>query len=200
MKTIQSTIFAILMISAVMPAWGMDYVSALTNLTASLLPLAAPIFMFNQRPQQPIQGELVPFEAKHDKEVRTIFWKCFERIPDAYYDYHHPASIDKQIQVRMWKERDHIKGVFILEKMSPTKHHIDYFAVDPQVQRTGVGTKMLHALEKELTTQSSGTLALRSSPIALEFYENNGFKCDQYRYCTKEFASTMHELKKENGI
>lgn len=198
MKKIKSTIFAILMACAAMPAWGMDYFSALTNMAAPLLPALASAYVFTVKPK----SSLAPCTNDDLPAIDAICKASFNVDLASYSWFLRAFSVD-QYPIRVWKENNTVLGSFFYDNESSIKTFIHTFAVKPDAQRGGIGSAMLKDFEKERAAQcpsNTCTLTLISAPSALGFYAKNGFTCDENRYCTKEFLSTMHDLKKENRI
>jgi GNAT superfamily N-acetyltransferase len=188
MKNLKINFLAVLMAFAAMPAWGMGSIGALAHLAAPLLSLA---YIFNAMPQ----NGLLPCEGQDAQALDALCKSAFGFKLGLRPGYKYPAYV--------WKENNTIVGAFFFNQESKKVTYLHTLAVKPDVQRTGIGSKMLNAItEIRAATCPSSTcqLKLRSVPSALKFYEKNGFTCDQNKLCYKEFASTMKDLESEKTI
>lgn len=182
MECIKITFLTIIMTCAAIPAWGMDYLKTAIQLAA---PMIASPYIFSAMNK----GALVSPEPNDHEAARNILNWNFTLVS---YDAYRPQEI------KIWKKDDEVQGILIHEKLTATMTHIRYLAVKDELQSTGIGTAMLDSFEKEVASQCPSRtceLNLKSRRSALKFYRKNGFTCNDYYECIKEFASTMSDLQ-----
>jgi ribosomal protein S18 acetylase RimI-like enzyme len=189
MKYLKINFLAVLMAFAAMPAWGMY----LSSVIAEKVPLVAKSYMFTAKPE----NGFIPFKETYDYEVRRVFRNSFGFVPALY------SELPRFSEIYVWKQNNRVEGVLMFKKLHSTLTQVEYIGVDQNTQRSGVGTRMLNALEKKLaaTCPSSSYCAIKLHPssTAVGFYEKNGFQCDKNRSCFKAFASTMKDLDRERA-
>lgn len=183
MLRIKQFFLAIFMTSAVIPAWGMYLSSIIAEKALSM---------------KSTNG-LMAFQAQDDNDARRVLQSAFGRIPAAYLEV-----LEKKApgEILLWKENDRIEGALILEKRSPVEIYINYLGVHQDSQEKGIGTKMLHALEKEhalACPQSACFITLHSYTKALGFYKKLGFNCGYSEKCTKKVPAIKDQLYKPSS-
>lgn len=222
MKKIKTATLAIMMTTAAISAWGMDYRVAAAKQLAPLLPFAASAYLpfisaglramttkslvedgfmsffftveKHEKTKKP-NGCLVPCTKEDIPAIKEILRSAFKVSHDIIEEHILFYTADGY-PVRVWKENNIVKGVLFYSIESTTNIFIHSFAVSPNAQRKGIGSAMLNAFEKEMASKSpskSCKLTLDSAPSALGFYKKYGFTCNASNFCTRKCISTMND-------